>query len=445
MNSCLTRNGGDPFCLTSDGMRTWDEFCCDVASARPIAGEHDALCNLIPGRYRFSVSLAACICDGVPVLLPASRAPNAIQAALSGWQNPGYLTDDWMPDRNAKPIDPSIFQNSSAPVYVFTSGSTGKPVLHRKNWTSLAGGADLTTQILGRAGLAPSDTVIAGTTPHQHMYGLEASLFAGLAGGFCLYDQTVFYPEDLLILRDRARLARIRNIALMASPVHLRYLAETIRQCPEISCVISATAPLHRTVATEIEDGDVRHLYEIYGSTETGSMAWRRPSIDEIWRLLDGFQLSEHAEGWSAHAPHLDAPVVLNDHLSVDEHGGFHLTGRKEDFVQVGGKRESLGALNAALLAMKDLSDGVVLRRPGSDGDRLAILIVPKSNPPENERALAQRVRQHMMRNVDPVFVPKRIQIISQLTRTKTGKIPAEDLRELHSSAFSKDALGDGI
>lgn len=435
------RPGSDRFCLMADGVRDWAGFVEDVAAARPIAGDHGALCNLIPSRYHFAVSLTACLCDDVPLLMPPSRAANTVAAVLTGWERPGVLSQGWQPAGSGVPVDVGNLPDAPGQIFMFTSGSTGQPVRHRKTWGILAGGAVLTTEILERAGLSRDDTVIAGTTPHQHMYGMEAAIFAGLSGGYCLYDETVFYPEDLRVLCARARDAGIGAVALVTSPAHLHHVAPMIRDCPEVRCVISATAPLHPSMAAGIEADGRCNVFEIYGSTETGSLAWRRPTEDEAWTPLDGFSLDQRPDGWYADAPHLDGAVVLNDLLEAGPDGRFRLVGRTEDIVQIAGKRENLGALNAALLSMPEIADGHVLRQRLPDTDRLAVLVVPRHNGHSGDQAdLRARVRKHLLRHLDPVFVPKRIHLVEELPRNATGKLPADVLEHLHRRFFDGPA-----
>ena len=427
------RTANDRFCLTSDGVRTWADFLTDVGVARGLAGDHDALVSLVRSRYGFAVTLSAAMLDNVPVLLPPSQAQNAVNAVMQGWTAPGFLTQDWQTDRTAPPA-PGLDQ-ATGPIHVFTSGSTGKPATHLKNWTILAGGAKLTSDIIERAGLDRSETIIAGTTPHQHMYGLEAAMFTALAHGWCLDEATIFYPDDIHALCDRAAAAGIRNIALATSPAHLRFLAPAIQSSPMIRCVISSTAPLHGDLAHQIEDGDNRQLFEIYGSTETGSLAWRRTSVTDVWQSLAGFELTEHNGTWSASAPHLPDVVPMNDIL--ERRGpGFRLVGRKSDMVQIAGKRQSLAALNAALGTLPEISDGVVISHPGDGQDQLAIFVVPLAKDADNPDRLHRVVRKHMLRHVDPIFVPRRVHFTDALPRADTGKLRAEDLQSFVKKLF---------
>jgi acyl-coenzyme A synthetase/AMP-(fatty) acid ligase len=285
--------------------------------------------------------------------------------------------------------------------------------------------------LIERAGLSPGRTAIVGTTPPQHMYGLEAAVFTGLAHGYCLHDAPIFYPADLESLVARAEVLGIRDLVLVSTPPHLRFLREILRQTPQVRCIISATAPLHRDIAVRLEaDGD-RQVFEIYGSTETGSLAWRRTVTSEMWTPLEGFRLTQDGDGWFADAPHLAAGAVLGDDIELCEDGRFRLLGRRGDMVRIAGKRQSLGALNAALSAMPRIRDGVVIRETVDGEDRLRVLVVLDPSGAMDARALRQAVRAHMREHFDPVFVPRRIHIVDRLPRGGTGKISASDLAAL--------------
>ncbi|HUF87520.1 MAG TPA: AMP-binding protein [Thermohalobaculum sp.] len=424
-----------PFCVTPAGIVTWAGLFADVDRARAAIAPHDAVCNMAASRYEFAVLLAAALIEGRATLLPQSRAERAVEAATRGWSSPLVCEalDSLPPPGPARDGAASLARLGAAAgeVHVFTSGSTGEPVRHRKGWAALAGGALLTAQIVARAGLGPERTAIAGTTPHQHMYGLEATVFTALAHGYCMHDARVFYPADIEAMVGTADRLGVRDLVLVSSPPHLHFLAEAIRATPRIRCVISATAPLHRDLATRLEAGGARSVFEIYGCTEAGSLAWRRTAADELWTLLDGFTLARRGDGWLAHAPHLAAGAMLADDLEVLADGRFRLAGRRGDMVSIAGKRQGLGALNAALATLACIRDGVVLRETVDGEDRLSILVVPDPRATMDAEALRRAVRAHMRAHFDPVFVPRRIGFVDALPRDGTGKIAARDLAAL--------------
>ena len=416
-----------PICLGRGGQRCWSDLLADARRVRSGLAGHDAVCNLAGRRYDFAAVLLAAMAEGVPTVLPSSRAEHAVAAALQGRARP--LVVDGL-DRFAGMTAGDAIADLPGEVHVFTSGSTGVPVRHVKNWTVLAGGARLTACILARAGLAPGRSLVVGTTPHQHMYGLEAAIFAALAHGACVSDEVAFYPDDLDAAVARAALAGFDEIALVTSPPHLRFLEARIRALPQIRCVVSATAPLHRDLAIRLEEAGTQ-VFEIYGCTETGSLAWRRTAVDELWTPLDGFRLIAGADGWDATAPHLGGIVPLPDDIEARDDGRFRLLGRRGDMVRIAGKRQSLGALNAALATLGSVGDAVMVREIEGGEDRLRIYVVPAPGGETDPDALARLIRQHMRRHVDPVFVPRRVTVVPELPRGATGKMAAGDLAAL--------------
>lgn len=437
MTHVLNRDHQDPFCLTATGVKTWADFLADVSASAGLGGSHDALCSLVQGRYPFTVSLTAAMLEDVPVLMPPSQAQNAVTAVLDGWNTPGSLAPDWRPNGSGDQVDPISLADAPGQIHVFTSGTTGRPAGHVKTWTSLAGGARLTSDLIEQAGLERGTTVIAGTTPHQHMYGLEAAIFASLAHGWCLYDHSVFYPADLQLLGSRAIQAGLTSIVLVTSPAHLKFLAPAIVDTPMIRCVLSATAPLSTDLAAHVEQNDGPPLFEIFGSTETGSLAWRQTTVSDVWEPMDTFQLVETPRGWSAVAPHLDGTMPLGD-LLERVGTGFRLIGRQSDMVQIAGKRQSLAALNVALQSMAGIEDGIVLRQVVDGEDQLAVVVVPHEEDRKKPDHLHRDVRKHMLRHVDPVFVPRRTHFVAALPRNETGKVLAADLGRIADDVFGR-------
>jgi acyl-coenzyme A synthetase/AMP-(fatty) acid ligase len=90
-------------------------------------------------------------------------------------------------------------------------------------------------------------------------------------------------------------------------------------------------------------------LWEIYGSTETGALATRRPAHETLFRAMDGITLHGMEERTQARGGQLDAPVGLGDLVELKDAVSFELRGRVADLVKVAGKRSSLTALDSEL------------------------------------------------------------------------------------------------
>lgn len=447
------RRSEDRLFFSSTGSVSARDFADQLPAMRGALGAASHVCNLMQDRFQFSLGLAAAVLNDQITVLPPSDAPEAIVASLEGAAKPVIIGATARQAGNIPRIDPcidplqtdeaaqdtqAVFQTlakSAAEILVFTSGTTKKPQGHQKSWQILRAGASVTDEILGQIDADAGSIGLLGTTPPRHMFGLEATIFATLGFGWCTYQDTIFYPADLEAALAGAKLAGLSRLVLVTSPAHLRFLEPTILAAPEICCVLSATAPLVTGQAERLEARGGLKVMEIYGSTETGSLAARRTIEGPAWTPAAGFRLLQTPQGCLASAPHLPAPVPLGDEVTLEPDGQFVLLGRTGDMVNIRGKRNRLSSLNAILAEAPGISDGVVLHAKGAQSDQLAIAVVPSVADTQGEAALKQNIRKHLMRYVEPSFVPKRILILDDLARTPTGKLSVETINMLSKKA----------
>ncbi len=305
--------------------------------------------------------------------------------------------------------------------WLFTSGSTGEPVPHLKTWGALVRSVGIEADRLGLRG-GRGDVIVA-TVPPQHSYGLESSVLVALQGGVAFSAARPFYPVDIC-----AALAEVpRPRILVSTPFHLRLLLDSGAKVPEIDLVVSATAPLSSALIREVEGRLGAPLLEIFGSTDTGQIASRRPSMSAEWHLFNGVQLSPEEDRTWASGGHVGAPVVLNDVVELTGGEHFRLLGRSSDLVNVAGKRSSMAFLTHQLTTIPGVLDGAYFM-PDEEATtgvtRLAALVVaPELTAAELSQALRSRV--------DPVFLPRPLVFVDAVPRNDTGKMPREALRQL--------------
>jgi acyl-coenzyme A synthetase/AMP-(fatty) acid ligase len=397
------------------------------------AGNH--VLNLCADRYRFTVGLAACLITGRVSLLPSTYTPEVI-GQLAGFAPDTFcLTDDRWRDIGL----PRVFYPEELPttgeawdvpqipatqlaVIVFTSGSTGTPLPYKKTWGRLArcvrDGAPRLGQLDGRS------HVLIGTVPAQHMYGFESTVLLALVTGNSFCAERPFYPADIA-----AAVAAVpRPRTLVTTPVHLRALLASQIDLPPMDLVVSATAPLGQDLARAVEARFHTSLLEIYGSTETGQIAMRRPAESVTWRLWPDVRLKVSSDQVFAHGGHVEQVTAMQDVIEITGDDEFLLHGRTADLVNVAGKRSSFGYLNAQLNAIPGVTDGVFFLRDGASGStgvaRLGAVVVA---PTLSVAALTEHLRQR----IDPVFLPRPLIIVERLPRNATGKVPQQELQHL--------------
>lgn len=395
-----------------------------TAQARRLAQslpQAERVINLCEDRYHFLLAFAAALIAGKLTLTPPSRAPEAI-ARLAQEAGSCHTVDDdavaaalaQMGDLAEDSDIPQIPADQPA-IVLHTSGSTGKPAAHGKTWGMLAQGAD---QLQRAFGVQPGAAIV-GTVPPQHMFGLESTIVFPLQWGCTIRHERPLLPADI----EQTVQAAQAPVWLMTTPVHLR-ACEGLR-LSGVAGAISATMPLDRAAAQAAEAVLGAPLHEIYGSTESGITATRRPAQSLEWQLCADFELRiDDSQAWVT-GLRVAAPLALGDNIVLHGPGRFSLNGRSGDMIKIAGKRTSLAALNAELLAIDGVIDGSFHQPPGADARLCAFVVAPGVET----AAVVAKLRER----IDAVFLPRPLQQVTSLPRDANGKLPRAALERLHA------------
>src|SRR5438876_11975671 len=142
--------------------------------------------------------------------------------------------------------------------------------------------------------------------------------------------------------------------------------------------LLCATAPLSPQLAAEAEARFGAPLYEIYGCTEAGQVATRRPVESPHWRPVPGVALFENEKGTWVKGGHIEKEVLLGDVIELCGRDAFLLHGRTADLINIAGKRTSLAHLNFQLNSIEGVRDGTFVMPEENDGTvaRLTAFVV---------------------------------------------------------------------
>jgi len=426
---------GDTIAWHSGRAISVAEFLRDVhaVAARLPAGQYAV--NLCEDRYWFLVGFAALLVNNQTSLLPPSRAGRVIDEIAADYRNtfylcnssqpgigaPLYRIDDMTPhDGNATHAIPLIPGRHLAAI-VFTSGSTGKPRPNKKYWQDLVTGARMKQKRFSFGEGGNKHTIIA-TVPPQHMYGLETSILNPLINGVSVYTNKTFFPADVHAALQAVKAPRV----LITTPMHLKSCLAAGLEWPATDFIISATAPLDQILAGQVETAFNCPVLEIYGCTETGSLATRRTLTDKHWLLYEGLAIRKRATGSVASGPNFPGEVPLHDIIEPVSDRQFNLHGRHADMINIAGKRASLEDLNIRLRSIEGVLDAAFIApEPKNDTtQRLAALVVAPGLD-------AAAIRNQLAHLIDPVFLPRPLFLVASLPRNETGKLPRSVLLDI--------------
>ncbi|MGH8672737.1 MAG: AMP-binding protein, partial [Burkholderiales bacterium] len=262
---------------------------------------------------------------------------------------------------------------------------------------------------------------LLGAVPPQHMWGFEMTVMLSLQSGCAVHSACPLLPAEIFAALEQLPGPRW----LVATPLHLRACLSSGVRPPAVAGVLCATAALPVDVAAAVEQTWRAPLYEIYGSTETGAMAIRRPVRSETFETLGDIRLRTTEGKTVASGGQLDAPVILNDQIDLRGEKSFTLQGRAADLVKIAGKRASLAALNLELGRAPGVLDCVYMAREGGPGEpRLcAFAVAPGQTAPQ--------ILEYLRARLDPVFLPRPLVLVDVLPRSRSGKLTRESLQEL--------------
>jgi acyl-coenzyme A synthetase/AMP-(fatty) acid ligase len=443
-DSVLAWRGGDR--LTAGRALVAARRCAD---ALPPARYVINLCETLD---HFLVATLATLIAGRTLLLPSTRLPRTLTEMRARYAGSVCLTDTasndgdavlaiapWLDSarHDAEPqIDawPAIAEDHPAAV-LFTSGSTGAPRAHLKTWGELAQGA---RALMGSIAKPPGNVAIIGTVPPQHMFGLEATVMLPLQSGTPVLTARPAFPADLVDALAQWHSIAPGGLWLMTTPLQLRAFHREYPALEGIAGVIASTMPLDPELARSVERDWRTEVSEIYGCTEGGILAVRRPAVATAWTPAAGLAYAIRADGSaSVSGGHLRRDLSLPDRVRRIEGDKFELVGRDADLVKIAGKRGSLAELTRELLAVAGVQDGIVFL-PVDDAPRVAALVVAPGRTLDDLRAdLAPRI--------DAAFLPRPFLLVDALPRSAAGKLPLAALRELAGAAIQRRGAREAL
>ena len=414
------------------------QYLADVralAARLPAAGP---MLNVTADRYRFAVGLGAAMLRGQSNLMPPNHTPDTVTRLRDLFPGTYGLVDTAEPgpalplvrhtdaaERAPDGDDESVPQLPDAMLaaQVLTSGSTGAPVPHAKHWGPLTrnacAGAQRLAREMGRPSLA--GVTLVATVPPQHMYGFESTVLVALLGGAAFDVARPFYPADIARALERAPRPRM----LVTTPFHLKMLLDSGLALPAIDLTLCATAPLSPQLAARAEAALAAPLMEIYGCTEAGQVASRRPTAGIEWHTYDGLRLSGDGADTSVQGGHVPQAIRLADVIEVIDATRFRLLGRSNDLINIAGKRSSLAHLNHHLNTIPDVHDGAFWLPPDDAAGGVVRLVAFVVAPGLTPQALHAQVVKALRERVDAAFLPRRVIAVAALPReATTGKLP---------------------
>lgn len=431
-----------PVAVSDAGEKCWEDFLRDAASWREAfaaqPGKRWALYD--KDSWRFATALFGAWSAGKLLHIPGDMQDGTckgLAAEVDGFAG-GFTEAHGKPllSKHGAVSGDTLFQSlptDDRMLVIYTSGSTGKPGAIPKKLSQLASELENQEKAFGeRLGKAR----VLATVSHQHIYGLLFKILWPLCAGRVIELRQLFYSEEILSAVEGSSSA-----VLVSSPAHLKRLPQERawgEALPLWRGVFSSGGALDWESARAAAERFGKNVIEIYGSSETGGVAWReRASEQAAWTPLPGVEIKIEGGHLSVKGPHLHDSgwYVTSDLAKAGSKGSFELLGREDRIVKIEEKRVSLNAIEAALVESGLALEARALQLTGLRDEVGAVVVLsPKGSSElqsQGKHAIHQALREAAAARVERVGAPRRFRFVDAMPLNAQGKIEQRTLESL--------------
>jgi acetyl-CoA synthetase len=381
--------------------------------------------------------------------------------------------DGWMPFEHAadfpEAFSPDGPTEANDPMLLyFTSGTTAKPKLVRHSQRSYPVGHLSTMYWLG---LQPGDVHLNISSPGWAKHAWSC-FFAPWNAGATVFvvNQPRFDAKGLLAIIGRCGVT-----TLCAPPTVWRLFIQERLSDFKVSLreVCGAGEPLNPEVIDQVSAAWGLTIRDGYGQTETTALAGNSPGqkvkVGSMGRPLPGYRVEitdadGHAtkEGEVTLVLGADRPAGLmqgyqtedgklsgadgaiyrsGDVVFVDDEGYLTFVGRSDDVFKSSDYRISPFELESVLIEHEAVAEAAVV--PSPDPIRLAVpkAYVLLTAGAERSAETALSIFKHLHAHLAPFKRIRRIELVTELPKTISGKIRRVQLRRLEHENNRDDAL----
>lgn len=445
------RDPAELLAVGANERRNWGDFRHDVGALVPRIADGGCGNWLVASEdaYELAVALLAVLQAGCKAVLPAHFQSGYLSELATGVEGaivsagievagtrvlrlPAHAAGDTTTDFRPLDID-------SSGIILYTSGTTGEPLPVRKPLRCL----ESEIAVLEQTFAPPSQAVVLATVPAHHIYGLLFRVLWPLASRRVFDSQLIRYPEDL-----SAALEPGGRQILISSPAFLKRALPVLdlnQLSSSLSRVFSSGGPLPSKVAASYNAVLSEPVREIYGSTETGGIAYRTVlSADnpEPWTTFPGVELSldDESDVLLVRSPNLpdQNPVRTGDKARLLAKNRFVLNARVDRVVKIEQQRVSLSELERRLDALPEVSQARVVPWHNDSNQRDTLAAVIKPSPDGWSRLLEtgrRQMREYLCAALRPyvsaLALPRKWRFVRQIPEDDRGKTPLSALEAL--------------
>ena len=442
----------------SSANKTWGDFVSDVSKVRYYIEARENVPWILhcEDSYYFTVSLLAMLQSGRKALVTANRQ----EAFIKEIKKPeyGFLTDEPFSASgdatctatliqdvlncagNAGELKFGKFDKSAAKMVMYTSGTTGEPKAVAKLFLQFENELFELVKVFGDDWL---NRKVYSTVNHHHIYGLLFTALLPIATGLPFRRHRIDFPVELFSLADT-------SAVVASSPAFLKRLSlETdrpagFRKFKFAPIIYSSGGPLPEDVARKANEITGFWPMEIYGSTETGGIAYRQSKNGPVWTPFEVCKMSVAEDG----CLNIKSSYILEaegfttgDLVDLYDNGRFLLKGRSDSIVKIEEKRISLPEVESRLKQTGLVADVRVVPMVGKRQYLAAAIVLNAAGRKQFEGATKLSINNYfhdfLLKFIENTVSPKKWRYLEELPQNTEGKIRMRDIQALFNLAES--------
>jgi acyl-coenzyme A synthetase/AMP-(fatty) acid ligase len=331
-------------------------------------------------------------------------------------------------DKNISSIKPRVealefneLPKDTATIF-FTSGTTGEPTGAIKSKKNL----EKELEVLSKLFASEKFERVIVTVPLIHIYGFLAGVLLPRALGAEVVLKEEFLPHELIELSEGKKTLCITN------PVFLKVLNKLqIEGKHSHMSFLSSTGKLDVQTAKELPKKLDCNIYQLFGSTETGGIAYK-VNDQELWQPLQQVTVAQEEQCLSIDSPFLSKyiieselkelkhPFVTSDLIELQE-GKFRLLGRKSEIIKISGKRISLLEVEQLLEESSFIEEALVkldYNVESHKDEQLNIVVVSALEL----KALKKEIKTILQNNYKKINIRSHVKVVEEILKNHMGK-----------------------
>lgn len=303
-------------------------------------------------------------------------------------------------------------------ITLFTSGSTFSPKKFKKSlYNLLAESKDIYEQFYKK--YSSDKTTVVATTNPAHMFSLTFYFILPFEHCYLIDTERVNFPEELDLKK---------NYILISTPAFLDRITDyELKSSPEI--IFTAGSKLKKETFEVFEKNSV--VVDIYGSTETSTIAYRTKSNDERLTIIDNVKLDTSADVITVESEYfLEDKLTIADAYEMVSDNQFILKNRTDRIVKILEKRVLLSEIESIINRHEFVKENYCLKH----GDNLAAVVILNEKGREffikNGKLKTVQNIKNFCKNYSEIQ-PKKWKFLPEIPTTQCGKIDKEKIEKI--------------